>query len=137
MYRSQKVAKKYRHKHDQPQVCPFCQLDGRPVHHDGVTSMVVPNNYPYAFWDNRAVVEHLMLVPKRHVASFDELRADEKLEIMDLLARYEAAGYNIYWRSQGNSSRSVPHQHTHLIKVNNKPVHWVFYCRRPYLSWHG
>lgn len=93
---------------------------------------VFPNKFPYEYWDNRGVVEHLLLVPKRHVESLSELSNEEKIEAMNIMAQYEAAGYSVYWRSKTNTARSVPHQHTHLIKVDNVSPHLAVFSQKPY-----
>jgi ATP adenylyltransferase len=98
---------------------------------------VMANKYPYEYWDGRNVVEHLLLAPKRHILTLSELNNDEKIEAINLMAEYEANGYSVYWRSQTNESRSVPHHHTHLLKLNNRSVRFVFYLKKPYFVWRG
>jgi ATP adenylyltransferase len=96
---------------------------------------VVANKFPYEFWDNRPVVEHLLLIPKRHVLSLDELTLEEKSQAIHLMSQYESKDYSVYWRSQNNQTRTVPHQHTHLIKLQKKNTRFLLYVRRPYLLW--
>ncbi len=48
-----------------------------------------------------------MIIPKRHVASLDELTSDEKLDYITLAAKYEADGYSLYARSPGNVTKSA------------------------------
>jgi ATP adenylyltransferase len=65
--------------------CPFCVLPGRGPEHDeeslilyrGETAYAILNAYPYN-------PGHLMLVPYRHVAGYDELTTAELHEIADL-----------------------------------------------------
>jgi diadenosine tetraphosphate (Ap4A) HIT family hydrolase len=139
MYRSRKTTKAYHstgpHKHKDAvtnSTCPFCVLDGRPVLTDAETMRVFTNKFPYEYWDNQGVIEHLLLVPKRHVESLSELTDAEKVEAMNLMAQYEAQGYSVYWRSKANTARSVSHQHTHLIKVDNVSPHLAVYSQKPY-----
>lgn len=139
MYRSRKTTKAYHTKLNHPprelqssEACVFCQLDDRPVLSETSSMQVFPNKYPYEYWDNRGVIEHLLLVPKRHVESLSELTDAEKVDAMDLMAQYEAAGYSVYWRSKTNTARSVSHQHTHLIKVDNVSPHLAVYSQKPY-----
>jgi ATP adenylyltransferase len=138
MYRSRQKTKAY-HKDPKHNLtvsdtvnCPFCVLDKRKVDAETATMRVVANRFPYQYWDSRNVTEHLLLTPKRHVLSLSELRDDEKVEAINLMAEYESNGYSVYWRSQTNDSRSVPHQHTHLFKLGEKQVSLLFYVRRPY-----
>lgn len=138
MYRSRKDRKRY---HQDPhhnltssdlEHCPFCVLDDREIFTDGETMRVMTNKYPYEYWDGRNVDEHLLLAPKRHVLSLSHLDDKEKVEAINLMAEYESRGYSIYWRSQTNASRSIPHQHTHLFKLGEKEVRAQFFMRRPY-----
>jgi diadenosine tetraphosphate (Ap4A) HIT family hydrolase len=138
MYRSRKIRNLY-HKDpnhnlaaDDTSACPFCNLDDRTIYADGEAMRVMANKYPYEYWDGRNVAEHLLLAPKRHVLTLSELTDTEKIEAIDLMSRYEADGYSVYWRSQTNDSRSVPHQHTHLFKLGDKEVHAQLYLRWPY-----
>jgi diadenosine tetraphosphate (Ap4A) HIT family hydrolase len=141
MYRSRKTTKAYnpdssKKKYLSNQLpCPFCDLDDRTVYKDDQHSMVISNLHPYEYWDKHNVVEHVLLIPKRHVENLNELRDDEKLEIMSTMAEYEANGYSVYWRSQTNATRTVPHQHTHLIKVDNTRTKLSVYSEKPYFVW--
>lgn len=76
-----------------------------------------------------------MVIPKRHVNSLGDLSAEERADIMATLGKYERQNYNIYARAPGNASRSVPHQHTHLIKISNRFNKGVFFWQRPYILW--
>jgi diadenosine tetraphosphate (Ap4A) HIT family hydrolase len=141
MYRSRKSTKAYNPADSKKRyiskslACPFCELDDRKVYKDGPHCMVVANLHPYEFWDMHNVVEHVLLIPKRHVESLDELSDEEKLEVMSTMAEYEAQGYSVYWRSQTNGARTVPHQHTHLIKVDNSHTRFSVYSEKPYFVW--
>jgi ATP adenylyltransferase len=141
MYRTRKDTLRYRKAPtrrlpaDDTVHCPFCNVTDRVVYAETKTMRVVANKFPYSFWDNRPVAEHILLTPKRHVISLDELTDAEKTEAIHLMSKYEAQGYNVYWRSQDNHTRSVPHQHTHLIKLRPKDTRFLMYIRRPYLLW--
>jgi ATP adenylyltransferase len=141
MYRSRKVTLRYRkaptHKlaNDDTAHCPFCSPTDRRIYTETDSMRVIANNFPYEFWDNHPVVEHLLLTPKRHVLSLDELTLEEKAEAIHLMSKYEADGYSVYWRTQNNKTRTVPHQHTHLFKLQSKDTHFLMYLRKPYLLW--
>lgn len=83
-------------------------------------------------WEMLDVTEHLLVVPKRHALSLDELTDEEKLDHMNILASYEAKGYNIYARSVDSTTRSVAHQHTHLIKASGRRAKIVLFFQKPY-----
>lgn len=92
--------------------CDFCRTN-QP--HDGMMR-IIANDFPYAVWESREVVDHLMLVPKRHVLTFSEFTLEEKIEYFTRIEEYEALGYSCYTRAQTNPTRSVAHLHTHLLK---------------------
>lgn len=82
------------------------------------------------------MTHHLMVIPKKHVAHLSNLPATERHAIMDLIAKYEEHGYDVYLRSPVNPTRSVTHQHTHLIKTEKKLSNFIFFIARPYLLIH-
>ena len=87
----------------------------------------------YDVWELRRVVDHLLVISKRHVGSLGALNDTEKLDHLNLIAEYEAAGYNVYARGVGSLQRSAAHQHTHLIKTGSKQARGSLAWRRPYL----
>lgn len=113
--------------------CPFCHAADLKIKQTNALSYVIHNIYPYHYWEFMGVVDHLLIVPKRHVESLSELSNNEKLEIMNMIAMYEQDGYNVYARTATNSIKTVPHQHTHLIKTNNKLARLFVHLRKPYL----
>ena len=144
MYRSRKTTKRYNptksqtnHQYlDGTLPCPFCYLDDRPIVETGETMLVIPASAPYEFWDQHAVSEHLMIVPKRHVEHLGKLTDAERVELLELIAQYEDAGYSSYNRSHANSERTVPHKHIHLFKNDGPRIKALLYLAKPYLVWH-
>ena len=57
------------------------------------------------------------------------------VEYMQTIARYSGDGYSLYARHPGSIKGSMPHQHTHLIKIDEKRKKWIFYIRRPHVRW--
>ncbi len=53
--------------------------------------------------------------------------------MMTLIGKYEAKGYNVYARGIGSISRSVAHQHTHLIKLVEKRAKIYVHVQKPYI----
>ncbi len=95
---------------------------------------VIRNRVPYDVFDAlRTTGRHYMIVPKRHVSSISEFTDTEKIEMVNLLAEYEAEGFSIYARSKSNIHRSQPHQHTHLIELTKNEPRLMFYSAKPYL----
>lgn len=94
--------------------------------------VVVPNRVSYDVFEGRTVTEHQMIIPRRHLELLEDFTDEEALEMFRLTAKYEQLGYNVYARGKDSVTRSVKHQHTHLIKTTNKVNEFLFYIRRPY-----
>ncbi|MDB5169175.1 MAG: hypothetical protein JWO41_531 [Candidatus Saccharibacteria bacterium] len=139
MYRSRKLEKHYNPDKSHKQLrkgakkCPFCEDAGNLLVKNYLHASVIKNLYPYQYWEFMKVTSHLMVVPSRHIESLHDLTEDERAEVMAIIADYQEQGYNIYAREKDNSSKSVPHQHTHLIKTNNKRANFFLFLRKPYL----
>lgn len=116
------------------QGCPFCDSETivNAVYENNEL-YVVPNLTSYDLWELHDVVDHLLVVPKRHVKTLSELTQKEKLAIMNVYSTYEEDGYSIYARGKGFVKRSVNHQHSHLIKTTNKKPRIAFFIAKPYL----
>jgi diadenosine tetraphosphate (Ap4A) HIT family hydrolase len=97
--------------------CGFCATPAGEVVEERGTVKVIVNLFPYAAWDGLSVVDHLMIVPARHLLSKAEFTGEESADWWMVAAEYEARGYSVYTRSPDNASRSVAHLHTHLIRA--------------------
>ena len=112
--------------------CIFCQAPGSPdrdplIVFEGTTSYVIVNLYPY----NNG---HLMIVPRRHVASLTGLTRDELLEIGILTQRSEAVlteaykphGFNIGINLGKPAGAGVlDHVHVHIVPRWNGDTNFV------------
>ena len=117
-----------------PSGCAFCTgLQDEAVIEETNYHFLVPNRVSYDVWELRAVTEHLLIIPKRHVTSLTSLDDQEKLDHMNLVSKYEAKGYNVYARGVGSLQRSVAHQHTHLIKTVKKQARGSITWRKPFI----
>ena len=141
MYRTRKQTKRYNPKqkrqvHLSGQApCPFCDMNPDQIVRDGKTMRLIKNIYGYKLWEGMNVNDHLMIVPKRHAEGIAEFNKAEKIEMMDLMAEYEGKGYNVYARESQNAIKSVPHQHTHLLKTHNKRARFFVFSEKPYFVW--
>ena len=117
----------------QKRTCHFCafQSSEEQVISDHKYFWIVKNIFPYDLWDQCGVLDHLMIVPKRHTDTLSHLKKPEQIEYMELVGNYESRGYSVYSRAPGNTRNSVFHLHTHLIKLDNKPKNLVFFNKRP------
>lgn len=114
-------------------VCTLCDEDNKPrIVRENETMILLPNRVSYDIFEGMRVIEHLMIVPKRHVEGLDEFTDQEKLDFMAFAGEFEAKGYNVYARGAKSATRSVAHQHTHLIKLDNKKAKSIVYIAKPY-----
>lgn len=127
-----KTIHKYRRRQDKVN-CPFC-LDSTVANAVDSDELiyVVPNLTQYDLWELYDVEDHLLIIPRRHVEALEELTKAERLAVIDAAAAYEAEGYSIYARGVGFVNRSVKHQHTHLIKTNNRRPKIALFLQWPY-----
>lgn len=117
--------------------CPFCTLDddevdllnGRSKHF-----ILLENRFPYDFWDMRGVKEHVMLIPRRHVARLSEFTDKETTELSKFMKEYDDLDFNIYLRTPTSEQRSQEHQHTHFIKNYSPMKRFVLYLKKPYIT---
>jgi len=115
--------------------CSFCafSVDLEQIIAETKHFWITRNIFPYGLWDDHEVAEHLLLVPKQHTESIRTFNSDEKIEFVDIVGEYEAEGYSVYARSPGNKSKTIPHQHTHLIKLKGKAKRFNVRVNKPYL----
>jgi diadenosine tetraphosphate (Ap4A) HIT family hydrolase len=88
------------------------------------TEVVAENALAYVRRDNHALSRgHVIVVPKRHVADFFDMRTDEQTAVLELLneaqrriQKQEAPdGYNIGVNIGKAAGQSRMHVHVHLI----------------------
>lgn len=114
--------------------CTFCTDETwAKILDQNDTMFIVANRVAYDVFEGKGVMDHLLLIPKRHVESLDELTDAERLDSMALMGQYERQGYCVYARGVGSSTRSVAHQHTHLIRQEDRQARAMLYLKRPYL----
>ena len=115
-------------------VCNFCQLATKEnILYENATMYVVANRVASDMFEDRKVTEHLMVIPKKHHESIQSFSSEEKCDAMDVMGEYESKGYSVYARGYGSATRSVAHQHTHLIKLAGAPSKVIIYARKPYI----
>lgn len=117
--------------------CDFCDFDmqNSNVIDEHKYFWIVKNVFGYDIWDNMEVSEHLMIVPKHHIESISKLEQSAVDEYGKIIAKYDGNGYSYYARSADNKSKSVPHQHTHLLKFTGKRKRFLIFIKKPYLLW--
>jgi diadenosine tetraphosphate (Ap4A) HIT family hydrolase len=94
---------------------------------------LIRNRFAYSYWDLQSVADHIMIVPKKHTDTLNNMSSEEAVEFMGILGSYESRGYNIWAQAPQSKTKTVVHQHTHLIKPGKKTYKFLFYLKRPYL----
>ena len=115
--------------------CDFCNFNGSSDVLIKEYSLFwhVINKFGYATWDGYCVREHSMIVPKRHAVSISEFTPEESQEYIALISKFEKEGNSIYSRSDKQVTKSIPHQHTHLIQLEDKQVRSLIYNHSPHI----
>jgi diadenosine tetraphosphate (Ap4A) HIT family hydrolase len=136
MYHYRKTRQSYKSLNaddKQRTICTLCSTEnGERIVIENDTMYVVPNRISYDVFEGLSVLDHLMIVPKRHVETVKGFTNKEKLDFFNIIGQYEPEGYAVYARGVGNINRSVKHQHTHLIKLKNKRARAYFFLKKPY-----
>jgi diadenosine tetraphosphate (Ap4A) HIT family hydrolase len=99
--------------------CSFCELspERNVVIEDGKLAYVMPSN-------PRLMKDHLLVVPKRHVANISELSVEERNEIWDLILKFQKILLDTYTGCDirqhfrpflKDSDVKVSHIHFHLL----------------------
>jgi diadenosine tetraphosphate (Ap4A) HIT family hydrolase len=118
-----------------PVTCDFCNAEemNPRIIFESEYCFVIANRVFYDVWELRNVTDHLLVIPKEHAMTLSDLSPKARLDIMNVFALYEAQHYNIYARSPASSTRSVVHQHTHLIKADNRIGRGAVMIKKPYV----
>lgn len=115
-------------------VCPFCGEENElDVIERGALFSVTRARFEYDTWDDIVVDEHLMLVPNRHVVLLGGLTDEERAEFLRQVSDFEARGYSVYARAPHDPTRTIAHQHTHLIKLGGNRIRAKLYVRKPHI----
>ncbi|QWE25978.1 HIT family protein [Polynucleobacter sp. AP-Ainpum-60-G11] len=96
--------------------CPFCTLPAERIIDSNEFGVTIRDGYPVS-------QGHTLVIPKRHIGSWFEIKSDEQLALLDLLARaktvlqdeFNPDGYNIGINDGASAGQTVPHLHMHLI----------------------
>ena len=96
--------------------CIFCDIPGREIEVENGSAFATRDSYPVARG-------HMLIVPRRHVASWFETTMEERIDLMKTLdeakrlveAEFAPASYNIGVNDGPAAGQSIPHVHIHLI----------------------
>ncbi len=96
--------------------CPFCTLLPDRIISESDYTVTIRDGYPVS-------QGHTLIIPKRHVQSFFQLKAIEKAAILQALDEakevldkaFSPDGYNIGINDGEAAGQTVMHMHVHLI----------------------
>lgn len=100
------------------------QPDSSPCELCAPTDVVLQNALAYVRYDNHSLSRgHVLVVPKRHVASFFDMTPEEQVAVLQLLGEvqrqtqlmFSPDGYNIGVNVGAAAGQSRMHVHVHLI----------------------
>ena len=101
--------------------CLFCKIITRDI----PASIVYEDDHVLAFNDiSPQGPTHVLLVPKRHIASLNELQPSDDAIVGELVRRaaaiakergIDAGGYRTVFNTNGDAGQTVFHIHLHLI----------------------
>jgi diadenosine tetraphosphate (Ap4A) HIT family hydrolase len=102
--------------HNNP--CLFCDKENQKFR------LISENDFCVARWDQFPVSKgHTLIIPKKHITSFFELKENELLEMFALIQEakvvieneYKPDGFNIGINDGEAAGRTIHHLHFHLI----------------------
>jgi histidine triad (HIT) family protein len=101
--------------------CLFCKIIGREI----PGSIVYEDQRVLAFNDvNPQAPTHVLVVPKRHIASLNELSVEDDQLLGELVRRaaaiakergISAGGFRTVFNTNGDAGQTVFHIHLHLL----------------------
>jgi diadenosine tetraphosphate (Ap4A) HIT family hydrolase len=98
--------------------CAYCEIP------EIKERTIARNDWAWAFPTNIPITPgHTLISPKRCVAKYEDLTAEEKDAIEDLRIKiceslkrsFGAEGFNFAWNDGKNCGQSVPHFHLHVV----------------------
>jgi len=101
---------------DRTNECPFCSVEPDLI--------ILQNNLAFAMFDGFPVSQgHSLIIPRRHVADYSDLTANEILAIHQILAevrsliqkRFSPDGFNVGVNIGFTAGQTIMHVHVHLI----------------------
>ena len=100
----------------QHELCIFCNLSKQRIFSENATALAVLDAYPVN-------PGHSLIIPKRHLLSYFELRPEEELDLTNLLKQtklyldelHNPDGYNVGFNDGVADGQTVMHMHMHLI----------------------
>ncbi len=103
--------------------CAFCDRKNRKLisnNKDEEYLYVAENDFKFSFWDMQEVVDHLLIIPVRHISCMSKMNNQELDQYLHLIEKYSKLGYDIFIKSSLSEAKTMEHLHIHLIKTKGK-----------------
>jgi len=101
--------------------CVFCRI----VTGEISATIVLENEHAVAFEDvNPQAPTHILIVPRKHIGTLNDLRADDEALVGQLLTMardiaqmrgHAAAGYRTVFNCNADAGQTVFHLHLHIL----------------------
>jgi len=96
--------------------CPFCSLPPERIIDSNELALIIRDGFPVS-------KGHTLIIPKRHVGSWFDTSADERIALFALLDHvkmildheFKPDSFNIGINDGAAAGQTVPHLHIHLI----------------------
>jgi histidine triad (HIT) family protein len=108
--------------------CLFCRIISQEIH----ASIVYEDEWVLAFNDiNPQAPTHVLVVPKRHIATLNDLGPDDDAIVGELVRRaaaiaktrgISAGGFRTVFNTNHDAGQTVFHIHLHLL--GGRAMHW-------------
>jgi histidine triad (HIT) family protein len=108
--------------------CLFCKIIKREI----PSTIVYEDDHVLAFKDiNPQAPTHVLVIPKRHIASLNDVTADDDQIVGEVVRRAAAlaksggisgGGYRVVFNTNRDAGQTVFHIHLHL--VGGRPLGW-------------
>jgi histidine triad (HIT) family protein len=108
--------------------CLFCLIASREIH----ASIVYEDEWVLAFNDiNPQAPTHVLVIPKRHIASLNDLGPEDDAIVGELVRRaaaiakergISAGGFRTVFNTNREAGQTVFHIHLHLL--GGRTMHW-------------
>ena len=108
--------------------CLFCRIVKREI----PASIVYEDEHVLAFNDiNPQAPAHVLVIPKRHIASLNDLFPEDDQIVGEMVRRagaiatdrgIAAGGYRTVFNTNRDAGQTVFHIHLHLL--GGRPMHW-------------
>jgi histidine triad (HIT) family protein len=108
--------------------CLFCLIVSRDIH----ASIVYEDEWVLAFNDiNPQAPTHVLVIPKRHIPSLNDLGPDDDAIVGEVVRRaaaiakergISAGGFRTVFNTNREAGQTVFHIHLHLL--GGRPMHW-------------